>query len=368
MLLGILPAKWSYLAILPLLLVAKNIKKIRIDKVSIAILIFSMVIIVSGLLNRSTFQEIILFLRHAIYIYLIYFLVTFYITSNNIEKIIRLAMFIGIIQLPVLLIQRLFYDKLIEYSVISIGETDFMVGTFLVKNDVGLCVFLLNLIIFLLFEINVNYFIKKRLFLSVYFSFCILLTNSKLSYLILCLIWGVYLIKNTSLINIIKVSTCFIVLLLLTLHFEYYENIKYVVSSSWETTTLRTTVAENVFLKGGYSRAAGIQYFLHQPLKIFGDGPTKYTDRYGEKILGLHGHLLTFYAEIGIIGLLMSYIVFFVIGKQKSSKDSKTYILYFAVISIMTLTAFPTVHFGMLLSFFIMSSASLKLNMQNQTR
>ncbi|MFW5887847.1 MAG: hypothetical protein ACOCUH_03510, partial [Bacteriovoracia bacterium] len=63
------------------------------------------------------------------------------------------------------------------------------------------------------------------------------------------------------------------------------------------------------FLNGNYSRKTAVDFFLNKGLSLFGEGPGRYYIPGTTKhIIGVHGHVLTFYAEIGLVGLISSYI------------------------------------------------------------
>src|SRR5690606_38180636 len=111
----------------------------------------------------------------------------------------------GIIQLPVLLIQRNFFDILILFnnSGQNISSFDFLFGSFLLKSDHSLGCFTVLLTFFLLFNINViRKYISHSIWFAVYISITLLLSESNISKALLILTWGVYLF--TQIYDIIK--------------------------------------------------------------------------------------------------------------------------------------------------------------------
>jgi hypothetical protein len=97
--------------------------------------------------------------------------------------------------------------------------------------------------------------------------------------------------------------------------------------------------AEDAFLSGNYSRGAALLYYLDQPMKIIGDGPSRYYSPVTrEYVLGNTGQLLTFYSEVGMAGLLAGYIVLFVLASRHNGISSVYKAFLFFVVSIITIT------------------------------
>jgi hypothetical protein len=98
------------------------------------------------------------------------------------------------------------------------------------------------------------------------------------------------------------------------------------------------TQKSTTFQSGGYGRGAAFAYYLNQDLKWFGDGPSKYYDPVTKGyVLGNTGHILTFYAEVGLLGLVCSYIVFYFMQRSKRSWLSLSVIDILAIGSIVGL-------------------------------
>jgi hypothetical protein len=97
---------------------------------------------------------------------------------------------------------------------------------------------------------------------------------------------------------------------------------------------------ESVFLQGGYSRGAAILFYLSQPLKLIGDGPSRYYDpSTREYSLGNTGQIFTRYSEIGLVGLITSFWILYKIGKSVSFASTSMRIGTFLVICALTLTS-----------------------------
>ena len=106
------------------------------------------------------------------------------------------------------------------------------------------------------------------------------------------------------------------------------------------------------FKSGEYSRNAAILYYLNQPLKWFGDGPGKYFDvAEREYVLGNRGQAFSFYAEVGIIGLIISYLILFQISRICPNKKIGN--LYFFSICMLSITSDILSDAGIILAYSI---------------
>ena len=93
------------------------------------------------------------------------------------------------------------------------------------------------------------------------------------------------------------------------------------------------------FEKGNYGRGAAFAYYLSQEIKWFGDGPSKYYDPVTRGyVLGNTGHIFTFYAEVGFLGLVLSYLIFGFMQRAKRPLSSISTIDILAIGSIIGLS------------------------------
>ncbi|WP_271768265.1 hypothetical protein [Aquimarina algiphila] len=125
----------------------------------------------------------------------------FYCYINNKEgfisqkKIFSLFYYIGLIQFPILLLQMNFYDFFIQFN--NSGQTidwyDFMFGSFFIKSDHSLGVFLLLLIaIILLKKDHVQSIVMFPKIVIAYLGITIFLTESNISKLFLVILISSY--------------------------------------------------------------------------------------------------------------------------------------------------------------------------------
>ncbi len=302
------------LLVVPLLLFHRP----RLDRIAVAYLCLALLVGVSAWYNRSFLIDMVLFLRILVFSYLIYYLVERFITTQNITRIIKLSIVIGLIQLPVVIFQLLTYNLLPQRIAADIGPVDYDFGTFNYKGDYALCFFLLSLIIFLLFDEKRNHIVKRRIPVVLWFSVTVLITNSEMAKLILVIVWGGY-----ALTRLHRKTTIYILL-----------SLAFVLGSLTITGILNDIIARFIatlqstqrqfsgdpayieaFLRGSYSRGAAVYYYLNQGVLWFGDGPSKYSNAITRELsVGNMGHIFTFYSEIGLLGWLMSILIFFLVA------------------------------------------------------
>ncbi|GAH40057.1 unnamed protein product, partial [marine sediment metagenome] len=177
---------------------------IRSKTVTKLFILFGFLIILSGIINESSLKQILMFFRFIVTPYAMFYLANKFIDHKNIIKILKLSIVIAMIQLPVVIIQKLFYHRLIQYSAVNIAPVDFCFGTFYVSCDPSMSFFLIGIILFLLFDNRNNFFIKKKTFIIIWLTITIFLSNSMIAHLILIFIWCLYFMKNISIKSIIK--------------------------------------------------------------------------------------------------------------------------------------------------------------------
>jgi hypothetical protein len=107
------------------------------------------------------------------------------------------------------------------------------------------------------------------------------------------------------------------------------ENVQLLLGTGWEDQDI------DKFLRGDYARGAAVLYYLSEPLKIIGDGPSKYYDPVSKEfLLGNRGQVFTFYSEVGMLGVASSFWFLFRIGAEFSSRIRWPLVLSVAALSI----------------------------------
>lgn len=368
-LLNIFPFRLFYLAPLAFLLVP--IYGIRIGVVEKVFLLFLIEIIVSAVFNHVSPGQFFSFLRFIGIPYSMYYLCKHYITGKNIKNIIRICIMVACLQPPLVFIQQTFFgpiNSLLPSKTQYLPEEkiDFSFGSFYVSNDPALSFFLMGLIIFLLFDNDNNQFIKNRFLLAGYFTLGVLLSNSQLSNIMVILIWMFFLLRRFKVKDLMKSLAIVAAAGILILSLGFYEFLEWKISDvigQLSIESIQSATGSN-FEEGKYERTAAIYFYLTQPLKILGDGPSAYYDALNREFtLGNTGQIFTLYAEVGIIGLLFGYWIFFVMSKRHSA-SKKMALGCFLLMSALTITAFVLSDASLLLAYNIF----LKTNLVSGTK
>lgn len=292
-------------------------------------LVFSGFIALSASANTRPLLQFIAFVRIPLTAYLIYFVVHSYlINSSRVRKVFRLMYIVGFLQLPVLVIQRLSYPVLPDRLIAAVGgglltENDFSTGTF--QGDGAMTFFLLTLLILLLFWGQVNSIVKRKWWLAFWFSLTVLVANSQIQYITLVFIWITFLVVRFNPKVTFGVIVVFLIVFsvlgwLFQTGILTFSPVDYTIERiETEIDSIRSPVARqreiDRFLAGKHARVGAVYYFLGQPLKWIGDGPGVYYNTVTRKrTLGVWGHVYTFYAEVGLIGLTLSMLFFLIVA------------------------------------------------------
>jgi hypothetical protein len=274
----------------------------------VAFLLPTAVILISGLINRSNSFLTLLYILLFVFVPLSTFLfVQVSFRSTQINKVLRILLIIGVIQLPIILLQQYFVGEFISHSSRPISQEDVAFGTFFFANDHGLCFFLLSLVIYLLFE--PSFHPRWRQPLLLWYSATIVLANSNISIFLLLVILAVYFFIRFTAHNLIP----YLLLLAVLVSFVLF------VPSLWHLMSEKYDIFQHkIFAKDlSYlevektidSRIAErfdiLVHFMGQNIYFIGEGPYSYFDPIkGEfpKYLNFSQYLW-FYNDIGIIGI-----------------------------------------------------------------
>lgn len=363
-LLDIIPFRLFYLALLVFLLLP--VYGISIGNVEKVFLLFLLEIIASAILNHMSMGQFLSFLRFIGIPYAMYYLCKNYITGKNIKTIIRLCILVACLQPPLVFIQQTFFDQinsLLPATTQYLPEEhmDFSFGSFYISDDPSLSFFMMGLIVFLLFDSENNGFIKNRLLLAGYFTLGVLLSNSQLSNLLVILIWVIFLFRGFKLKNLLKSLAIVAAAMILILSLGFYDFLKWKISDAVQQASVDAieSAAGSGFEEGKYERTAAIYYYLTQPLKIVGDGPSAYYNALSREFtLGNTGQVFTLYAEVGIVGLLLGYLIFFEMSRRRSASKKMAWGC-FLLISALTVTAFVLSDASLILAYNIFLKTNL---------
>jgi len=343
---------------LGLILVLSQLRLIN-RQLLLSIALLGIVAVISGVINHSSLVQIIAFSRIPLTAYLVYYLVAVYLTDENrVQRVFRIMYWIALVQLPILILQRISYPYLpsqLKFSVLQgqLSTVDFAMGTF--DGDAHMTFFLIALLILLLFYDQIGNIVKHKWFMAIWLTLTIFVGNSQIQQLVTVIVWFIYLLSHLKLKNLIIIG---LGIALLVGAMNYLNQTGVLTFAPFKHTMVRATRLfsetgrqERIdkFLAGQQARDGAIYYYLEQDIKWIGDGPGRYYDTATrERTLGSWGHLFTFYAEVGVIGLLISLLVFFVIAFPLSITGSKVtlsiswvQVTMFISILILSLARYP---------------------------
>ena len=315
---------------------------IKIDRVLIAFIVLAILIGLSALYNHSSILELVIFLRILGFSFLIYYLVEIYIDQNTISKVIRLCVLIAIIQLPIILLQQVFYTQLPARLTLGISHIDFDFGTFN-ANDAPLAIFSTLIVVFLLFDKKHNYIIRYKWPIALWLTLTVFIVNAEIIKFIIVLVWTIYLVRYLNIKIFVSSLLLFTVILSILFMAGILDQIWGDFTYSFRSNTSVGQLQEEAFLSGAYSRGAAISYYINQGIKWFGDGPSKYFNVFSNiRMRGNTGHIFTFYSEVGLLGWLASVAIFFMIAFPGSGwriRVSWVGLLSFVAVMMLSFTA-----------------------------
>jgi hypothetical protein len=332
--------------------------------------LYALTIIISSLINQTNIINTIVYFNFAFLPLSVYY----FLKINKKEGFIKpksffsFILFIASIQFPILLIQRNFYNPLINFNNSGqyIASYDFMFGSFLVKSDHSLGCFLLFAIIGLLFNINnVKLYVKNRIFIALYLSLTLFLAESNISKALLVTAWLVFFIH--SIYNKIPKSffnkKFYFVFSLVILSLIAYNvrNIEFITSRLGGTIEQHYTIEKSKYFYEEKT-AKRLQIIIVAvnllDTKYIGDGPYSYFDiRTGKFNNTFHfSQVLWSYFDLGLIGLII--VLGFMYSLVKSVLFDKKYLIIFiypiSLVYMMYTTVFTEI--GILLGLFLIFS------------
>ena len=324
--------------VIPLLL----IYGIKLDRVLLAHMALVAIVLLSGLWNGSSPTEVLGFLRIPAFSYLMYRLVSVYVRPDNIRRIIRLCVLVAMIQLPLVVLQQLTYEKLPIRIAGYASARDFDFGTFNVKGDAAMAFFLTLLVVFLLFDRRRNYVIRRKWIVLPWLTLTVLIANAEGVKVIMLLVWAVYLTRYLNVRTIVYVALAFLLVIGVLSWAGFLDEIWGDFTRSLRSNLRMDERKEEVFLTGGYGRGAAIAYYARRGILWLGDGPSKYYNVMTRiRQVGNTGHVFTFYSEVGLLGWLCSVLVFFFIafpGQGARIRVSWVGLLSFAAVQLLSFT------------------------------
>jgi len=320
-------------------------KRIILNKAIKVFLLLAIIIIVSGLINKTGPLKTLLYLNFAITPIVINYLIEILNKRNLVirKQLSRLFLIVLIIQLPVIIFQKYFYSFLVKFSNANqgISEVDFMFGTFALKADHALGFFLIIYFLSIIFKIKSGKLKNKINYLTlIYISFIIVIMESNLTKVILLLIIGYYLalwiFKKINIFGIFLVVLVGIFLFNLAMTSRVIES-----QMDHYTRTLNKEYSIKAVERGYEKRPHIVIYQLNnEPFKWIGNGPYDYYNILkGEFKKTIHfSQIIWFYNDLGLIGLILGVIALFLVIKNLNLRRESTWLF----MGIMILYLFMT--------------------------
>ncbi|WP_224488210.1 hypothetical protein [Robertkochia flava] len=308
---------------------------------------FLAVILFSGLINQSGVAKIILYCLFVILPFSLYGFAHINWKEGIVSyrSIFKLLFYIGLFQFPVLLIQRNFYQELIGWnrSGQKIEWYDFMYGTFFIKSDHSLCLFLLILISILIFTPSVRQLGVRFRWLNVsILSVAIFLTESNISKLFLSLLLAFVVIlpiyrkyyrnkRFQILTGVFLLSLIFMVFQL-----KDYDFMKKRLGGKFEDQfSIETAYKQYENTTAKRSQIVLVAIKKLEP-KFIGSGPFSYFDFFkGTFTKTQHfSQLIWAYFDLGFLGLFAVILLIFSIVKSITTVKGVPFVIFSGIIIV----------------------------------
>lgn len=299
-----------------LYIIVKN--KVVFNRVTFWSSVYILVIIVSGIWNGSNFFSIVIYFLFPLLPLgtFLFCYINFKENYLNPKRIFKIFFFIALIQLPILLIQANFYEELIRFNNSNqhVASFDFLFGSFFMKSDHSLGIFILCVITnILLNKRKDNKLIKFPIISTLYLSITIFLTESNISKLFLCILLVLSIViplyqkHKKSLVLKVGVLLFGIFVALFTYSLRDQEFISERIGGSFER-QYSLGAAEKQYELGTAKRGQILIMVLNKmDIKWIGDGPYSYfnilTGKFKKTIH--FSQLLWTYFDLGVIGLIV---------------------------------------------------------------
>jgi len=302
--------------------ISKN--RIVFNKVVFIALAYTLLIIGTAIIRESSIVATIAYLIFPILPLAVYLFSFINYREGYVpfEKAFQLFFYIGLLQLPVLLIQKNFYGTLIglNNSGQQIESFDFMFGTFFIKSDHSLGIFLLVLIAIILFKRSQVITIVRLPKLTIlYLSATLFLTESNISKLFLVILISTFIIipvyKKYGRTPIFKITA--VALFVIILFGGYSLKDQQFIQNKLGGTLEKQFSIESAEKYYELGTAKRFQIILVASKKIetkwIGDGPYSYFDILTGKFKQTRHftQLIWTYYDLGLLGLLvvLGYII-----------------------------------------------------------
>ena len=296
--------------------------KIILNKTVILFFAFVLVIVMSAIVNRSGLIKTSLYLLFFIMPLSTYMFFRVNSIKNYLSGLALKKLFLGIacLQLPIMILQKYSYSLLVQLNRSNQGiiEADIMFGSFFLKADHALGLFLLFNIFNIVLHNKNKELTRYPLLLYFYLGFTILYSESNITKLVLVVFtaYSIYKIVPKK-IKSIGFAVAAIMFVFLVDEIKQIKPVKdEILFMKYEYNVEKS--ARN-FERGIAKRPQVlITYASKIPIKIVGDGPYSYFNILkGEFALTQHfSQIIWTYADLGLIGLVVFISLLFTLVKS----------------------------------------------------
>ena len=306
-------------------------------------------IILSGVINRSDWLHILLYLFFPLFPLLLYI----FIKSGIREKafyqlqISRIAMYTACIQFPFVLGQRLTYNfmKGFNRSGQELIEADFWFGTFPMKADHALGFFMLLNILNIYWNNDKLKLTRYPWPVMIWIALTVFITDTKITQLIIALLFilHAYMVvpRKIRILGVISVALTALVAVfflrqipILKYEYEYAQKAYTLEHSKW------------TYNSGIYARRPNIviYYMYFRPLTLIGEGPYDYFNFKEGKFKKTHhfSQLIWTYNDLGMVGLIIVILFMFLLVKSLALSRWRMWLVFIVLMiyAFMTIALF----------------------------
>lgn len=298
--------------VLPLLLV----RGVRFDRATLGFALLVGVILLSGVVNASSVDQIVTFLRIPLFAYLVYYMTSVALNERNLRRVMTFLLIVAVVQLPVMLLQWWAFDKVPDSLKVNVGVIDYGFGTFNFKTDYSMSFLLTMIVAWLLLDGRRSQWVRYRIPLAIYYSLTVVAAAAQIMKVGVILVWLLYLVTHLRLRTMLLAVVGAMVLYFGAgalynaglLSEDPAQFIQRIQLEQRQSDTER-------YLSGNYDRWGGLQFLLSGNVPLLGDGPSAYTDAVTRiTTRGNTGHFFVFFSEIGPIGWAASVLVYALIA------------------------------------------------------
>lgn len=296
--------------------------KLIVNKAILFLCVFAVIIFFSGVINKSGFLKTNLYFIYFLlpistYLFFRINLKNEYLSSYKIKKLFFL---IACVQLPIMIIQKYSYPILVMLNRSNQGiiSADIMFGSFFLKADHALGLFLLFNIFNIVLNNKENQITKYPLLMYLYFGFTIMYSESNVSKLVLLVFtaYSIYRVvpKRIKIFGFIAAILAMVVFVKNAKHIKPVQNEILFIQNEYNVKK-----SYRNFERGIAKRPqVVISYAAKIPIKIIGDGPYSYFDILkGQFTLTKHfSQVIWTYVDLGLVGLTVFIFALFSLVKS----------------------------------------------------